>query len=170
MFAGKAEAYPSESSFRCSLHSMVGSWPYPQTLGYAGKGLAGTSTSLLRTFVNYVCKSFITLDNRTTIEDDFVSVYCVSLPWIGTSLFMAPKSTLDDGVLNLVKTYLHVRFCCPLSHFSAIWTRIILVKSWLKFTYCTKCVWLSFWIIFLPFFNCDAEFIIPLNWTMKLVV
>ena len=35
-------------------------------------------------------------------EDDFVSVYCVSLPWIGTSILMAPKSTLSDGLLYLV--------------------------------------------------------------------
>ncbi len=31
MFAGKAEAYTSEVPIR------VGSWPYPQTLDYAGK-------------------------------------------------------------------------------------------------------------------------------------
>lgn len=35
-------------------------------------------------------------------EDDFISVYCVSLPWIGTSILMAPKSTLSDGLLYLV--------------------------------------------------------------------
>jgi hypothetical protein len=46
-----------------------------------------------------------------TIEDDFVSVYCVSLPWIGTSLFMAPNSTLADGVLYLVKTFLNIPSC-----------------------------------------------------------
>jgi hypothetical protein len=36
-------------------------------------------------------------------EDDFISVYCVSLPWIGTSILMAPKSDLSDGLLYLVK-------------------------------------------------------------------
>jgi hypothetical protein len=37
------------------------------------------------------------------VEDDFVSVYCLALPWVGTSLFMAPLSQLSDGVLYLVK-------------------------------------------------------------------
>jgi hypothetical protein len=34
MFASKPRAYPSEATFQVSL---VGSLPYPQTLGFAGK-------------------------------------------------------------------------------------------------------------------------------------
>ena len=31
-----------------------------------------------------------------------MSIYCVSLPWIGTTIVMAPDATLDDGLLHLV--------------------------------------------------------------------
>ncbi len=36
MFADKARAYPSYSSFRYFTNNL-GSWPYPQTLDLAGK-------------------------------------------------------------------------------------------------------------------------------------
>ena len=41
----------------------------------------------------------------TVVEDDFISVYCLALPWVGTSLFMAPGSQLSDGVLYLVRIF-----------------------------------------------------------------
>jgi len=37
------------------------------------------------------------------VEDDFISVYCLALPWVGTTLLMAPQSQLSDGVLYLVR-------------------------------------------------------------------
>ncbi len=47
MFAGKAEAY---LTFQVP-HSRVSSWPFPQTLDYAGKGL--TETNILAYYINY---------------------------------------------------------------------------------------------------------------------
>ncbi len=42
MVASKAAAYPSENTFQV-FQSEVGSWPYPQTLDWAGKVCQGKS-------------------------------------------------------------------------------------------------------------------------------
>jgi hypothetical protein len=45
IFAVKAGAYPSEAPLQVLL-STVGPWPYPQTLGYAGKACQGQTDTL----------------------------------------------------------------------------------------------------------------------------
>ncbi len=59
MFADKARAYLREPPFRYSTN-IVGSWPYPQSIGLSCKGLPRTNTGLLEESVNYG-QSFILL-------------------------------------------------------------------------------------------------------------
>jgi hypothetical protein len=46
MFVNKVGAYPSETYFQV-LSSTVGSWPYPQTLDWAGKAYQGQTLKLI---------------------------------------------------------------------------------------------------------------------------
>ncbi len=46
------------------LHYRVGSWPYPQTLNYAGKPSKDKLSSLLQTIVNYESKKFYNIGPR----------------------------------------------------------------------------------------------------------
>jgi hypothetical protein len=57
MFVGRARAYPSEATFRCSNFSL-GSWAYPQTLDKAGKLAREKYYSLLLKSLNYGQKKF----------------------------------------------------------------------------------------------------------------
>ncbi len=54
---------PIEAPYRCS--TLVGSWPYPQTLDWARKASQGQTS--LWTLVNYRCKKFYNIDTWSPI-------------------------------------------------------------------------------------------------------
>ena len=41
-------------------------------------------------------------DQWVSLVDDFVIVYCVSQPWVTSSIFVAPNSNLADGLMYLL--------------------------------------------------------------------
>ncbi len=67
MFVGKAGAYLIVEQLKCAF-TWVGSWPFLQTLDKDGKERPARDkhSSLLRIFVKYGRKSFITLGPRVT--------------------------------------------------------------------------------------------------------
>jgi sphingosine kinase len=40
-------------------------------------------------------------DDWITVEDDFISIYCVSQPWVTSDFFIASKAKPDDSLLWL---------------------------------------------------------------------
>jgi len=76
-------------------HSWVGSWPYLQTLNYAGNAYWGQTLSLITNYVNYGCKMFY--DTGPRCQDKPFRVYVYPLDE------HVPPSESYSKILNTLK-------------------------------------------------------------------